>query len=221
MRFAKFLVAVTLLAGLSAQADQYSFTSHANTAIPDGNPTGLTTTIDVTGVAGWIINMTVSLNVSGGANGDLFSYLYLDSTNSGYAVLLNRVGKTSGSPLGYGDAGMSVVFDDSAPTDIHSYGGNSGNPLAGSWQPDGRTTDPQLVLDADSRTALLDQFNTRSPNGTWMLFISDLTGGNQGTLVEWSLTIDAVPEPASFSLALLGGGLLAVTLRRRGRSRRS
>jgi subtilisin-like proprotein convertase family protein len=215
MKLVKLLSAVILFAGLHAQAESHTFSESPSLDIPDGNGAGMQRFIDVTGVVGWITNMTVSLDVLGGANGDL--YCYLESDNGGQVVLLNRVGKTVDNPLGYDDLGMFVTFDDSAPADIHNYGGNAGVPLLGAWQPDGRTVVPQLVLDTDPRTAMLSSFNGRDANGKWTLFIADLTGGSQSTLLDWSFTFEAVPEPAGLSLMVLGGGMLAITLSRRRR----
>src|SRR4029079_14302154 len=96
------------------------------------------------------------VSVTGGANGDLYATLAQD--NGGFAVLMNRVGKTSGNPFGYADAGLSVTLDDQVGTDIHNYGGNLGNPLTGIWQPDARNIDPQLVLDIDPPVAYLHSF---------------------------------------------------------------
>ena len=134
--------------------------------------------------------MNVSLDITGGWNGDLYAYL---SFSDGFAVLLNRVGKSSSDDFGYGDAGFNVTFSDSAATDIHLYGGNGGNQLTGTWQPDGRETDPQLVVSSDPRTALLSSFDNLDPNGTWTLFVADVATGYQSTLVSWSIEIVTVP----------------------------
>ncbi|PYI80004.1 MAG: hypothetical protein DME26_22460 [Verrucomicrobia bacterium] len=112
MKFANTFSAVMLLAGASVTAQVASFTNVVNTAIPDANPTGLSSTIDVSGVAGLIGDLNVYLDISGGWNGDLYAYLSFD--NGGFAVLLNRVGKSGSNPTGYGDAGINAVLDDDA-----------------------------------------------------------------------------------------------------------
>src|SRR6185295_7585972 len=117
----------------------------------DGN--GHASTKSVATQIGRLTDVNVRVNISGGYNGDLYAYLVHDT---GYSVLLNRVGRRSGDSLGYSDSGFNVTIDDQAPFgDIHTYRvhyfGNNTTPLAGpltnSWAPDGRATDPSLVLD--------------------------------------------------------------------------
>src|SRR5688572_4200414 len=89
-----------------------------NGYVPDGNTTGWADTRTISGLAEEISDVNVTLNVSGGYNGDLYVYLQHDS---GFSVLLNRVGRTTTTPFGYGDAGLNVTFNDDAAqtTDIH------------------------------------------------------------------------------------------------------
>jgi subtilisin-like proprotein convertase family protein len=196
---------LAVLATFSTRADQHSYTNSTSAVVPDANPTGIFSTIEISDVSGWITNVTLSLNISGGSNGDL--YAFLSSDNGGFAILLNRVGKTSSNPFGYEDAGLDITFSDLSGFDIHNYGGLAGNPLAGTWQPDGRNVDPQFVLDTDERASLLDSFNLRSPNGTWTLYLADFAGSGQSTLVEWNLTLQTIPEPGAVSFIALGMGL--------------
>jgi subtilisin-like proprotein convertase family protein len=207
---------ITLLLGiLLANASQsvaaiYTFDFDGgfanNGAIPDGNTTGWFDTRTVTGITdGSITDVNVFLNVNGGYNGDLYAYL---SHSSGFAVLLNRVGRASDNPSGYADAGFAVTFDDSATGEIHSY--QTAPAYAGSiadgshWAPDGRNVNPTLALDTDNRTRTLNQFNGLDPNGGWTLFIADLSSGDQGVVTAWGMTITAVPEPSSTCLGILG-----------------
>ena len=187
-----------------------SFTNTPNAAIPDANPTGLTSSIDVTNLSGLIESVTVTLNITNGFNGDL--YAYLEHGTNGFAVLLNRVGRTISDPLGYADAGLLATFMDNALADVHNYGGNGGAPLTGNWRPDGRDVDPLIVLDTDARTALLSSFANDSVNGTWTLFVADFASGHQSVLVDWSLDI-VVPEPSTGAFAVCG--ILAWLIRRR------
>ncbi|MEY2409829.1 MAG: hypothetical protein QOF48_2499, partial [Verrucomicrobiota bacterium] len=170
-----------------------------NALITDNNPNGYASTKSVATTVGIITDLNVRLNISGGYNGDLFAYLVHES---GYSVLLNRVGRRSGDSLGYSDSGFNVTIDDQAANgDIHTYRlhefGNHITPLVGpltnSWAPDGRATDPAVVLDTDSRTQLLSSFNGLNPNGEWTLFIADLGPLDTATLVSWGLDFCGLP----------------------------
>ncbi len=197
-----FAGAVMLLALLPAQSALFT-SGTLNQQIPDGNPTGFSSSLNVSGVAGNVVSLDVYLNISGGYNGDLYVFL---SYNNQSAILLNRVGRSLTSPFGYDDAGFSIVVRDSAATDVHTYGGVNGGTLTGAWQPDGRTVSPQLVFDSSPRTAMLGTFNGMNPNGTWTLFVSDMAGGpgSQSTLVDWSLDVNPVPEPVNVALGAFG-----------------
>lgn len=204
-----FILSLVATGGLltHAQANQTNtFTQAVNATVPDADPTGLTSTLNVSGVDVAIQSISVTLNFSGGYNGDLFVYLAYDT---GYAVLLNRVGRDNANPYGYGDSGFNITLSDSAATDVHLYGGNGGSAITGSWQPDGRETDPQLTTSGDSRTAFLSSFQDLNGNGTWTLFVSDLASGYTTTVVSWGLTIATVPEPTGPSLLGMAAGIMA------------
>jgi len=175
-----------------------------NAPIPDGALTGWSDTRLVTiPEVGVVSNLAVTLTLAGGFNGDLYAALTHDS---GYAVLLNRVGRTAANGAGYSDSGFTVTFGPGAPNDIHLYQGITGpvSPLTGLWAADGRAVHPLAVLDTDPRTALLDSLVGLNPNGNWTLFLADVDGGGaQATLVGWGLII-MVPEPTTAGLAVLG-----------------
>jgi hypothetical protein len=101
-------VAALVIGASAARATlfSYDFSSFSITNIPDGNPAGWSDTHLISGVhtpgdAGHtsiIEDVSVRLNISGGYNGDLYGYLRLnDGTNTVLTVLLNRVGKGTGS----------------------------------------------------------------------------------------------------------------------------
>jgi hypothetical protein len=156
-----------------------------------------------------IQSVTVALNFNGGWNGDLYAYLV---HGTGFAVLLNRPGRDTGTPDGASSVGMTIVLDDAAASDIHTGIPMSGGVVTGTWQPDGRTTDPLLVVAADSRTALLSSFSGLDANGNWTLFVADQSAGHVATLESWSLTVTGIPEP---SVLLLAGIAPLGLLRRR------
>jgi subtilisin-like proprotein convertase family protein len=208
----------------AATAQSYSFGGTVNQNIPDANPGGLTIATNLTGMAGSISNITLSVNITNAAgstayNGDLYAYLV--GPNGGFAVLLNRSGVGSGNSFGYNNTGFAVTFGMFGTSgNIHFYqpGGsyNGAGQLVGTWTPDGRAIDPQSapsLFDSTSPTALLDSFVGTDPNGTWYLFFADLAGGNTSQLVSWTLNLETVPEPSTW--ALMAVGVLALIRSRR------
>jgi subtilisin-like proprotein convertase family protein len=213
MKKATFLTAILLLAlARSAQADFVS-TMTANSGfanggvIPDGSLTGWSDTRSMSGI-GNISDVSVTLNLSGGWNGDLYAYLV---HGSGFSVLLNRVGVTANGSPGYGTAGMNVTLSDAAVLgNIHSVLA----PVSGGiYQPDGRNVNPLTpgsVLGSTPSTTPLSSFNGLNPSGNWTLFIADVSGGDVSTVTSWGLDIASVPEPASLvegsvAVLFLGG----------------
>ena len=190
---------LALSALLPAQASLYSIGNvngsgtSLNQTIYDANPSGITSALTVSGEGSSLSAVTVTLNISGGYNGDLYGYL---SYNGTLVTLLNRVGTGSGNPIqsafGFSTAGFNNVTLDDAATggSIH----NVQNP--GSL--------PTVSYTADGGS--LASFNGMDPNGTWTLFFADLSAGNSSTLNGWSLDITAVPEPANIALVIFGMG---------------
>ncbi|MCX8091099.1 MAG: PEP-CTERM sorting domain-containing protein [Verrucomicrobiae bacterium] len=192
--------------------------------IPDGNPAGWSDVRTITIPEPQILEVKVRLQITGGFNGDLYGYL---THASGFAVLLNRPGRTGSNLFGYPDAGFHVTFSDTAsePTDFHFYQTVSGYNISGGteWRPDGRNVDPATVTGTESRTALLSSFAGLIPSGTWTLFLADLSVGETSTVQRWDLSINAVPEPGTGSLAIFGAlGIAAARwLRRASRPKTS
>lgn len=237
-RFRSWAAAAVLgiaVAGPVPIVEAVSFASHPSGTldlpIPDGSAVGLAYDLVVTGMTDPVVSVSVALEIAASGvdpmfNGDLYVTL---THSSGFSVLINRVGRRDGFLAGYGDSGFNVTLWDSAPADIHNYrvalngshtiplaGGGDPAPLTGSWQPDGRLADPSAVLDSFPRTAGLDVFNGADPNGTWTLFVADLSPGGEAKLVKWTLNLTMVPEPAEITLgaaSLLG--LWAYARRRR------
>ena len=129
-------------------------------------------------------------------------------------MLLNRVGVGTGNAFGYGNPGMDVTFTLGAASNIHFYqpsGTYNGlGQLTGSWLADGRNIDPQsspAAFDAGG-TAGLDSFLNANPNGTWVLFLADNSGGNTSQVNTWTLNLTTVPEPSTWALMLVAGVIL-------------
>jgi hypothetical protein len=205
-------LAVMLVAARSAQATIVVNDSFTSGTIPDGNPAGFVTSVGVGGVSdvGPVDNVTVSLNISGGFNGDLYGYLVYQPSGGGSSVtsvLLNRpgLGITGHGPalqfFGYADAGMNVTLNDATTlTSINNYGGNSlrsGVPT-GTYNSAGGT--------------LNSAFNGLSTvNGTWTLALFDLSsGGSSPVLTGGSMSVDEVPEPVTWALIIFGAATVPV-----------
>ncbi len=199
-----------------------TFGGQPSVAIPDGDLLGISDHRVVESALDRVGRVEVSLTVSGEFTGDLYVYLQHDT---GFSVLLNRPGRGSSLPSGYGDAGLSVTLaDDAAGGNIHGYRSaislTDGSPLTGRWSPDGRgllpTSTPSL-FDAAEPTALLSSFGGLDPGGIWTLFASDLSGGGTHRLESWSLEFEAVPEPgaSAVAVALLLVGFGSLRARRR------
>ncbi len=208
---------VTLgLAGLvhcaSAQGLGSSFGLNPGATIPDGNPVGWMGQFNVTGASGQVSGVQVTLDITGGYNGDLYAYLV--SPQGQRAVLLNRPGISGTNPFGYGDSGLAVTFDMAAAKDVHSYGLsfalNSNGQVTGTWAADGRDIDPQSdghTFDSAPTTGglnLLSGLAGADMNGAWTLFLADCAvGGGAATLQAVGMQISTVPEP-SIALQLVG-----------------
>ena len=217
----KQLMGVVTVAGVSLGAAHGGIVTHTYNwsnnsspgfanggSIPDGNPSGWLdkrTLPSSDWVDAWLVtDVKVKLSLAGGYNGDLYAYLVHDT---GFSVLLNRVGRGAASESGYATSGFTDLWLSSgAATDVHFNGGAS----TGSYQPDGRQFDPMGLaagLGTAPRTAMLSSFNNLKPDGDWSLFIADVSTGSMSTMDNWSLEITAVPEPA-VGLVLSGSGLV-------------
>jgi hypothetical protein len=122
-----------------------SYTNSTISTIPDGNPVGLMEQFTVSGTGGSVSNVQVTLEITGGFNGDLYAYLV--SPQGQLVVLLNRPGVTSINPFDYGDAGMNIRLDGIAPNNIHDYVSTPGYSLSGTtWAADGRNVNPLAAI---------------------------------------------------------------------------
>ena len=192
-------------------------TYNPNLVIPDGSTLGVADTQTIASQIAVISEVRVSMSIlgepgSGDAfNGDFYAYL---THGSGFAVLLNRVGRTMSDDFGYDDSGFNVVFDDSpSGNDIHLYQlttNTGGAGLTGTWGSDGRNVNPGAALDTTPRTAFLDSFTGLDPNGDWTLFVADVSPLGTARLASWQLEVTggSIPEPSSVFLAIFGGAAL-------------
>jgi subtilisin-like proprotein convertase family protein len=198
------------LASPAVGALSYTYSGPAVT-IPDNDASGRAFAFSLTDAATTIASLTVTVNISGGRNGDLYAFL---SHNSGYTVLLNRTGRgvtTSGSSTdGYANSGFAMTFSSSGAANVHFYQNsspsfNGSGQLTGTWQPDGRTIDPEssaASFDAGG-SASFSSFVGQNPNGAWTLFFADVSALSESTLNGFSVdVVAAVPEPVNAALAV-------------------
>ena len=219
----KLILCGLMCVATCVQATVYTYDFNAvNTAVPDGNPVGIRQSTVVSGIPNvginndTIANVEISFQISGGYNGDIYGYLVLQSADGSTttSILLNRIGTTASNPFGSASSGLNNVvltgYAGGGATDIHTAPTTAGQALAGAYLADGRMVDPALVTDQSARTAGLDVLNGHSANGTWTLFLADMTAGDQATLVSWSLDITVIPEPVTWALIIFGGAGLCV-----------
>ena len=118
----------------------------------------VTSTINVAGFANFIADVNVTLNITHTYNSDL--QLTLISPAGVRVLLFSGVG-------GSGDNFVNTVLDDEATLAI----GGGTAPFTNSYRP----------------ASALSAFDGVSANGTWTLEVTDLAGGDTGTLNNWTL----------------------------------
>jgi subtilisin-like proprotein convertase family protein len=177
--------------------------------IPDASAGGASSTVTFT--ENELITGNVVVTLTGLTHtwvGDVTATLIApDSTSHNLFFRIGRVGS------GFGDSsdfGGTYIFGDSATNDIWAEAaarlGNEAITPASY-----RTTSS----DSASFTSIDSAFSGLSTQGTWTLFMSDLEGGDVGSLGSWTLSMSAVPEPNSLALLALAGLTFVAKLRRR------
>lgn len=144
----------------TAQSHAVSFTStDTPIAIPDNNPTGATSTINVAD-SSLVQDVNVTANISHTYDGDLVLSLITPSSTS--ILLSNRHG-------GSGNNFQGTIFDDEAATAI----GSGSPPFAGSYRPD----TPLSAADGQSAA------------GSWRFKVVDQAAIDTGTINSWTLSL--------------------------------
>ncbi|MFM2081912.1 MAG: hypothetical protein RL380_603 [Verrucomicrobiota bacterium] len=183
-----------------------------NQSIPDGSAVGTTAAQTFSGLDASSINgVEVSFTTTGGYNGDLYGYLVLRDANGNAtsALLLNRVGTTGSDPFGSDGSGFNhITLSDAGMIDIHSVNPGSGNAVG---------TGTYLADQSLGANSLNSTYAGSTANGTWTLFLADLSGGEQATLVSWGLTVSVVPEPVTWALGIFSVLLAAAWIRHQRR----
>ena len=201
------------LAAVNAHAVIYSTNWTVNAAIPDNNPSGWVSSQTVSTMpAGTLQGVAVDIQLASGWTGDLYAYLVHET---GFAVLLDRVG-TPGLTYGYGAGSMNVTLAEGASWDGNAILGNihgaGASPSGTYYNPD----NSNAGISTTGASGSLASFLTTNPNGTWNLFVSDLSGGGVTTVQSWGLQMDivAVPEVETWVAAALAGMFGAFWLNR-------
>lgn len=193
--FLSGLAVFALVANVSASISITNvFTSGlANSGyIPDNNLSGWSDTRTLSGNTGLTVtDVRVTLDIASGWNGDLYGYLV---HGSGFVVLLDRVGQNMSNPSGFSNSGFTSVtlWDGMGNSLIQTNGSySSSSPV-----PTGNYTSAGGTLNTS--------FDTLAVDGSWTLFLADLSTGDISQVTGWTLTIDAVPEPTTWAMLIFG-----------------
>ena len=203
-KFRVMLVGLSLCLAvrLPAQLSETNSFPILNKAIPDGNASGMSDVRTISSAIASLNSVRLKLRVIGEFNGDLYAYLrHIQGGATNFCVLLNRPGRSLSNSAGYGDSGLDITLDDTAlQGDIHVYRAStnppSGTPVTGAWQPDGRRTDPSVVLDTTARTAMLSGLAGADGSGEWTLYLADMASGGTNMLANWELDFTGAARPA-------------------------
>ena len=205
----KIILSIGLTLALTSLAPAAMVTDFNNTGgvIADNGAAGLVQTITTT-YQGTITAVSLSFNISGGYNGDLYGYLsYNDGVTAKTLEVLNRMGGGSTVASGAGFAGVTLM-DGGSLGNIHAALPGAGTAVAvGSYLPD------------SAGVTFASTFGGMNAGGTWTLAFFDRVAGDQSTLGSWSLNIDVapVPEPINVALGVFGAVFAGVAVVRRRR----
>lgn len=155
-----------------------TFSNKNPTPINPGRPNTIQSPINVSGLSDVVKKIKVTFDIEHTWTGDLRISL-LDP--SGLRVILaSRRGGSS-------DDFKNVTFDQDAPTSIR----NAIPPFTGAYSPEGD----------------LNDFNGRSPSGTWILEVRDLAFQDGGSLNSWTVDLETqtVSSEYNIDIQILGG----------------
>ncbi len=164
----------------------FNYGAAPNIAIPDNNPTGITSVINVP-FPGNINDVNVNLHINHTWQGDIIATLEHNGTavtliNNSGGVSVNCAPTAFGySANNFGTAGNPLVLDDSATVSIDCYDGPTTNIGIGNYAGPAMPNQP------------LAAFNGMNAGGEWTLTVSDPLVQELGTLISWSLDINIEP----------------------------
>lgn len=154
------------------------FTNSNPITINPGKPNTIFSPIDVSGLSDNVKKIKVTFDIDHTWSGDLRISL-LDPAGL-RVVLVNRRGGSS-------DDFTNVTFDQDASTSIR----DAIPPFKGTYRPEGD----------------LNDFNGRSPNGTWQLEVRDLAFQDGGKLKSWTIELETqtIFSQYNIDIRFLGG----------------
>jgi subtilisin-like proprotein convertase family protein len=190
------------LLSISSPANSATFTNAALITIPDsGTATPYPSTINVTGMAGMVSKVTLSLKQ--------LSHTYIHDVD---VLLAGPAGQSTlvfahiGGTLGV--TNIILNFDDAAAANLPA----GSQVVSGTFKPTngGGTVSFPSPAPVASYGAALSVFNGTAPNGSWSLYVLDDSAGDGGTISGgWTLTITSsnsppaiLTQPASQSVAV-------------------
>lgn len=194
-------IAILALALVSTSAFAVEFGPGAGGSVPDNNPTGFSSTINI-GSGVTAVNSVRLVGLAHTWVGDVT--ITLTNPDNVSASLATRVGRVGGT--GFGDSsdfGGDYIFANSG-ADLWAAAAAAGAAVV-------IAPDTYAVSGLDNAASSLSGLATAT-SGNWTLSIVDSAGGDLGTLTEWYVDVAPVPEPATMTALALGA---AAMLRRR------
>ena len=214
----KTLLAFAALSFVSVPAMAQTTTTVSNTtpiAVCDGCET---TSVIVSGLAGNITNLTLSLNgLSHTYPDDLVFGLLNDDTGIGFVFMSGAGGSTAVS-------NVNLTFSDAASDQLPESFGGGGAITSGTWLP---SNFGQYEFTSFTNVDSFAGFNGLSANGSWTLYIDDVFPADGGSVNGgWALTFTtdaggtgAVPEPATWAMMIAGFGMIGAGMRRQRKTK--
>jgi hypothetical protein len=206
---------VGVIAALTGRATAAMFSNSASIVIPGpGSSSG--SSISVSGLGNSITSVSVEIESFTDADPNSVGLVVVGPTGAALALLGACGGSQGISPI-------NVAFSDTASSiPLNNLVSGTFKPTQyaslGSFPSPG----PGLAYNSPATfgsSTLASTFDGSNPNGTWSLYAIDSVSGSTGEISNgWNLQVNAVPEPASFSLIAVAGALLACRRRRHVRA---